>query len=61
MSEGSIIETALKMFFNFEINIDRLRKESINRGKISRGSAGVDFSDENRDDAGNVIINLKFN
>ncbi|MDR3078711.1 MAG: hypothetical protein LBU15_01595 [Rickettsiales bacterium] len=58
VNRESIVETALKAFFNFEIKIDRLRKEGIGRDEIYGHSAGQNLPDANQKD--NVVISLKF-
>ncbi|MDR1494464.1 MAG: hypothetical protein LBI29_00305 [Rickettsiales bacterium] len=60
VDKESIVEMALKMFFSFEIKIDRLRKEGIGRDEIYRHSTDKNSLDEERGENENVVTNLKF-
>ncbi|MDR2777634.1 MAG: hypothetical protein LBB24_02610 [Rickettsiales bacterium] len=60
VDKESIVETALKMFFNCEIKIDRLRREGINRDETSRCRTIGNSPDMEQSEIENVVINLKF-
>jgi hypothetical protein len=61
VDERSIVETALKMFFNCEIKIDRLRKEGIDRDEPFRQEEDENLTGIDQDNERNVVIRLKFN
>ncbi|MDR1425792.1 MAG: hypothetical protein LBI70_02250 [Rickettsiales bacterium] len=56
----TLVETAIKMFFYYELKIDKLKKEGIDREELPRDKIdrGVSKIEQNEDE--NIVINLKF-